>query len=736
MRFFTLCAVVLLFACSDDVGGEQATTDVDASVINDIKKTGSGNNAPKLHKVGNKEVQVGEELEIILKADDSDGDTLNFSVYGDMPPGAKFYKPEGRFTWAPDGAGGPYAVTFVVSDLKDFDSETVELRAVTSKTQHPPQFESPGDQFLKIGVLYELHLEASDQDGDSLHFSIKGNMPAGATFDAENAMFRWTPSNADKGQLVRVTFVVSDGALTDEMEVALTVEGGANTNHPPEVDPIGAINAEVGQKVDFQITATDPDGNQLTYGYEGTLPTGATFDAGTHKFFWTPSAPYAGKSEVITFTVSDGQLTAKTEATILVKGQAGTCGDDANEPNNEPDQATPLQPGDYANLSICDTQLSPIDADWFKITLSAGDHIEAAIAFTHSQGDLDLGLFQQGTYDKFVFYAPGVGDEEKVSYTAAAGGDFYLVAFGTAAGTYAVPYTLSYEKSGGGETCSPDGKEPNNSLNDAYLLDETEIDGTVLQGLSICPGDVDTYAVMLDCGDSVVAGINFSNAQGDLDMYLFDSTLQNTLDQSTSSSDYETVALDGAFENDFFYIVVSGYPKDTTSNSYTMEVMAEPGGACIPDGGEPNDSSSQATMVAATSTVTDLTLCCDKDWFVLPAGPGKATVTITATSGTAMDAWFVDTTDPNNPKELLCSPGSCAGVVDLPTGPTMYLWLEGTFGASYSVDFVIEDSGGTEGSCVGNCGGDGGGCWCDSGCHQFGDCCPDVCQECDFCMEA
>ena len=735
MRFVLLLTALFLFACTGDVGGEQAVTDVDASVVNDIKKVGDGNNAPKLHKVGNKDVQVGQELEIVLKADDADGDALNFSVYGDMPPGAKFYKPEGRFTWTPDGAGGPYAVTFVVSDLKDFDSETVELRAVTSKTQHPPKFDAPGDQFLKIGVMFEMHLEASDQDGDALYFSLKGSTPSGATFDAENAMFRWTPSSADKGLLVRVTFVVSDGALTDEMEVSLIVEGGANDNHPPQVEPVGSINAQVGQKVEFQVKASDPDGNTLTYSYEGTLPTGATFDPGTHKFYWTPSAAFEGKSVVVIFVVSDGQLTAKTEATILVKAQSAGCADDVYELNNDAATATPLTPGNYSGLSICDTQLSPIDADWFKLTLAAGDNIEATISFSHAQGDLDLGLFKEGNYQQFAFYAPGVGDTEKVSYTVTGSGNYYLVVFGTAAGIYSVPYQLSYEKSTG-TSCAPDSKEPNNTMNQAYLLDETETDGTTMPGLSICPGDVDTYAVLLDCGESLVAGIDFVNSNGDLDLYLYDSTLQNVLDQATTSNDYETVALDGAYSNDFYYLVVSGYPKDTTSNSYSLEVLAEPGGTCAPDGQEPNNSSSQATAVTASTTLSNLTLCCDKDWFSLPAGPGEVTVDVTASGGAAVDAWFVDVQDANNPKHLQCFGGGCSGAMTLPAAASVYLWVAGTYGSTYSITFKIESSGGTDGSCAGKCDGPSGSCWCDSGCQQFGDCCPDICTQCGYCVEA
>ena len=41
--------------------------------------------------------------------------------------------------------------------------------------------------------------------------------------------------------------------------------------------------------------------------------------------------------------------------------------------------------------------------------------------------------------------------------------------------------------------------------------------------------------------------------------------------------------------------------------------------------------------------------------------------------------------------------------------------------------------GGSTGGCAGLCGGDAGGCFCDSQCHDYGDCCSDVCAVCGFC---
>ena len=94
-----------------------------------------------------------------------------------------------------------------------------------------------------------------------------------------------------------------------------TVAGAAN--QPPAFTatlPDTTITA--GNTLTFTYTATDPNGDNLTFALtEG--PATATLDAGSGVFSWTPTAP--GDSTV-SVTVSDGSLTASTSATVTVVG--------------------------------------------------------------------------------------------------------------------------------------------------------------------------------------------------------------------------------------------------------------------------------------------------------------------------------------------------------------------------------------------------------------------------------
>jgi len=725
-------AVLVFSACGGGDTGEEATTDADAAVFADIPtKPNGGNNPPKLHKVGNKEVQVNEPLEIILAADDADGDALTFSVYGDMPAEAKFYKPEGRFSWQPTAPGGPYFVTFVVSDMKDFDSETVELRAVSSKTQHAPKLQNPGDQFLKVGILYELRLDATDEDGDSLYFSLLGSPPAGATFDAPNALFRWTPTAADAGTTARVNFQVTDGSLSDQIEVKLIVEGGEQSNHPPEVKEIAPIDAVVGKQVSFEIKASDPDGDALTVAYQGELPAGALFNAGTKVFTWVPGQSYSGKTVTVQFVISDGSYTVKLSVTILVKGEQGTCSDDQYEPaNNDPKSAPSINQGTFQGLSICDTATSPIDEDWFKLDLLAGEHLTAVITFSHQLGDLDMALYSQSNLEKPAFYSPGVGDEELVDYTTTGAGTYLLRIVGTGAGKYASPYVLTVtRKQGNG--CTNDAKEPNDTISQATLLGPSDLTGTAILGLSICPGDTDVFAVDLQCGEELAAGISFADSAGDLDLYLMDKTGQNVIDQSAKpSTDYETVAMNGAAEAGKVHIVVVGYPEETTANGYKLEVYKESGAGCTKDAYEPNDSAGQAEPITSTQTLSNLTLCCDKDFFSFPSGTGKVTVKLTYAIDADVSAQLFPSSNPGQTTGLVCSSGTCNGQQSLSASSSLILSISGTFGTAYTLTATVETGGTGGNSCQGHCGGKSGDCYCDDYCSEYGDCCGDICQWC------
>jgi hypothetical protein len=96
-----------------------------------------------------------------------------------------------------------------------------------------------------------------------------------------------------------VTFRVSDRTLTSSQAVSIVV-AQPNVNRPPVLAALGNKTVEVTKPLSFVLSATDPDGESLTYSADG-LPSGAALTGPT--FAWTPVSSRAGTYPV-TFAVS------------------------------------------------------------------------------------------------------------------------------------------------------------------------------------------------------------------------------------------------------------------------------------------------------------------------------------------------------------------------------------------------------------------------------------------------
>lgn len=92
-----------------------------------------------------------------------------------------------------------------------------------------------------------------------------------------------------------------------------------STNRAPVLDAIGNKTVSEGATLTFTISASDANGDALTYS-ASNLPVGATFDPATQTFSWTPEDSQAGVYASIRFQVSDGSLSDTEDITITVSG--------------------------------------------------------------------------------------------------------------------------------------------------------------------------------------------------------------------------------------------------------------------------------------------------------------------------------------------------------------------------------------------------------------------------------
>jgi len=95
------------------------------------------------------------------------------------------------------------------------------------------------------------------------------------------------------------------------------VDSSIIINRPPVLNAIGNRSVNEGSTLSFTISASDADGDTLTYS-ASNLPVGATFNAATRTFSWTPGYSQAGVYTDIRFHVSDGKMTDFESITITV----------------------------------------------------------------------------------------------------------------------------------------------------------------------------------------------------------------------------------------------------------------------------------------------------------------------------------------------------------------------------------------------------------------------------------
>ena len=192
------------------------------------------------------------------------------------------------------------------------DREAVVI--TVEETNRAPVLSSIGSQRVAEGEHLEFVVSATDADGDGLTYSMEDG-PAGASLS--NRTFSWRPGYAQSGTY-RVTFVISDGQGSAVEETVVITVG--ETNRAPVLASIGSQEVAEGERLRFVLSATDADGDELTYSMEDG-PAGASLSNRT--FSWRPGYAQSGTYRV-TFVVSDGYGGTDQETVTITVEETST----------------------------------------------------------------------------------------------------------------------------------------------------------------------------------------------------------------------------------------------------------------------------------------------------------------------------------------------------------------------------------------------------------------------------
>ena len=323
------------------------------------------NNSPVLDPIGNRSVNVGEELQFTVMGSDPDEDNLTYHV-GDLPEGASFDPESHIFSWTPGiEQVGSVTVFFTVTDHGEppmTDSEGIEIVVQSSSfvdlivDNSDPGFEvnGPGPWYLWTENVEPFY-------GDDVRYNLSGLGADLAVYNFEipiagnYEVYAWWPSGPQASSntpytiqfpLDPVTVRVNQQDDAVEGQWNLLAEGYFNLgihqvivsddadgqivvadavrvvylplhNHSPILHDIGDKIVYDGGLLEFTVSATDPDGDNLTYTVEG-LPEGASFDSESYLFSWSPGNDQYGSYSLIFTVTDDGDPIMSTSEGIII----------------------------------------------------------------------------------------------------------------------------------------------------------------------------------------------------------------------------------------------------------------------------------------------------------------------------------------------------------------------------------------------------------------------------------
>lgn len=268
---------------------------------------------------------VGQPFSYTPVADDPDlpyGDSLIFS---DDSPLFQIDPKSGLISFTPSMSDiGTHSVSITVTDSRGgSDTKQITLRILNSigTMDRPPAISPISNQTINAGVLFEYIAMATDPDlgsGDVLNFSDDSPL----FVISLRGKISFTPQNKDAG-VHHINLTVTDReGLSATTGFMLTIVG---VNRPPVIESISPPNGtkvKLNERVNFKVTATDPDGDFLsvTWKYKDKV---LGYSTG-YQMAFDKTGP-----QTMVVVVSDGQTQLYREISVEVekpKPAAGPAG--------------------------------------------------------------------------------------------------------------------------------------------------------------------------------------------------------------------------------------------------------------------------------------------------------------------------------------------------------------------------------------------------------------------------
>jgi Putative Ig domain len=270
------------------------------------------NDTPTISGTPAASVAVGSVYSFRPSTTDPAGQILAFSIQA-MPSWAAFSTITGQLSGTPASAdvGTFPGIVIRVSDGNDSVSLPAFSIQVTARQDHAPVIGGTPPASVVAGTGYVFTPTASDADGNALAFSV-ANPPSWASFSSATGQLAGTPTRAAIGTYSNIVISVSDGTLATALP-AFSIAVDAPADQAPVIGGTPPTHVVAGSAYVFTPTASDPDGNALTFSV-ANRPSWANFNSTTGQLSGTPATANVGTFSNIVVSVSDGTLAASLPA--------------------------------------------------------------------------------------------------------------------------------------------------------------------------------------------------------------------------------------------------------------------------------------------------------------------------------------------------------------------------------------------------------------------------------------
>ncbi|HND55620.1 MAG TPA: Ig-like domain-containing protein, partial [Pirellulaceae bacterium] len=206
-------------------------------------------------------------------------------------------------------------ITAVANGLTRLATALV-LPSPLTQPNRPPNLLAPLAVTVNEGQALTVPLIANDLDPlDTVQVTVSGAAFASITSVLNAFQLRLTPGGNTAGKYTLTLRATDSRNAITQQTISLTVRSNTG-NRAPVLTVPGTQTVAENQLLSFTVSATDADTNQtLTYS-AGNLPTGASFNAATRQFTWTPSFTQAG-NYLVSFTATDNGVPNLSDTKIV-----------------------------------------------------------------------------------------------------------------------------------------------------------------------------------------------------------------------------------------------------------------------------------------------------------------------------------------------------------------------------------------------------------------------------------